>query len=82
VLTTVCTALLVPFTVLWATFFAVIAVLFATFLAVRTGPACTLIAEMAKASMIERDTFIVLKISLLTGRVRLSAGAINRLAVA
>ena len=39
VLTTVCTALLVPFTVLCATFFAVIAVLFATFLAVRTGPA-------------------------------------------
>ena len=37
--TTVCTALLVPFTVLCATFFAVIAVLFATFLAVRTGPA-------------------------------------------
>src|SRR5438552_17903437 len=82
VLTTVCTALLVPFTVLCATFFAVIAVLFATFLAVRTGTACTLIAEMAKASMIERNTFIVLKISLLTGRVRLSAGAINRLAVA
>ncbi|PYJ23863.1 MAG: hypothetical protein DME92_00100 [Verrucomicrobia bacterium] len=67
---------------LWATFFAVIAVLFATFLAVRTGPACTLIAEMAKASMIERDTFMVRKISLLTGLVRLSAGAINRLAVA
>ena len=39
VLTTVCTALLVPFTVLCATFFAVIAVFFATFLAVRTGPA-------------------------------------------
>jgi hypothetical protein len=39
VLTTVCTALLVPFTVLCATFFAVIAVPFATFLAVRTGPA-------------------------------------------
>src|SRR6187455_3582182 len=37
--TTVCTALLVPFTVLWATFFAVIAVFLATFLAVRTGPA-------------------------------------------
>jgi hypothetical protein len=29
----------VPFTALCATFFAVIAVLFATFLAVRTGPA-------------------------------------------
>jgi hypothetical protein len=39
VLTTVCTALLVPFTALCATFFAVIAVPFATFLAVRTGPA-------------------------------------------
>ena len=38
-LTTVCTALLVPFTALCATFLAVIAVLFATFLAVRTGPA-------------------------------------------
>jgi hypothetical protein len=37
--TTVCTALRVPFTVLWATFLAVIAVFFATFLAVRTGPA-------------------------------------------
>ena len=39
VLTTVCTALLVPFTVLCATFLAVIAVFFATCLAVRTGPA-------------------------------------------
>jgi len=39
VLTTVCTALLVPFTVLCATFLAVIAVFFATVLAVRTGPA-------------------------------------------
>jgi hypothetical protein len=39
VYTTVCTALLVPFTTLCATFFAVIAVPFATFLAVRTGPA-------------------------------------------
>ena len=38
-LTTVCTALLVPFTVLCATFFAVIAVFFATCRAVRTGPA-------------------------------------------
>jgi hypothetical protein len=36
---TVWTALLVPFTTLCATFLAVIAVLFATFLAVRTGPA-------------------------------------------
>jgi xanthine/uracil/vitamin C permease (AzgA family) len=38
-LTTVCTALLVPFTVLCATFFAVIAVSLATCRAVRTGPA-------------------------------------------
>jgi hypothetical protein len=37
--TTVCTALVVPFTALCATFLAVFAVLFATFLAVRTGPA-------------------------------------------
>ena len=39
VLTTVCTALLVPFTAPCATFLAVIAVFFVTFLAVRTGPA-------------------------------------------
>ena len=39
VLTTVWTALLVPFTALCATFLAVIAVFFATFLAVRTDPA-------------------------------------------
>jgi hypothetical protein len=38
-LTTVCTALLVPLTVLCATFFAVIAVFFATCRAERTGPA-------------------------------------------
>ena len=37
--TTVWTALLVPLTVLCATFLAVITVPFATFLAVRTGPA-------------------------------------------
>jgi hypothetical protein len=59
--TTVCTALLVPFTVLCATFFAVIAVFFVTFLAVRTGPAWTLIAETANARMIENNAFIVLK---------------------
>ena len=62
VLTTVCTALLVPFTVLCATFFAVIAVFFATFLAVRTGPALTLLTATAKPSMIEKNAFIVLKI--------------------
>ena len=39
VLTTVRTALLVPFTAVCATFLAVIAVFFATFLAVRAGPA-------------------------------------------
>lgn len=39
VLTTVCTAFLVPFTTLCATFFAVIVELLATFFAVRTGPA-------------------------------------------
>src|SRR5438045_784642 len=39
VFTTVCTALLVPFTVLCATFLAVTAVFFATCRAVRTGPA-------------------------------------------
>ena len=39
VFTTVCTALLVPFTVLCATFLAVTAVFFDTCRAVRTGPA-------------------------------------------
>ena len=61
-LTTVCTARLVPLTVLCATFFAVITVLFATFLAVRTGPASTLLIATAKPSMIEKNAFIVLKI--------------------
>jgi hypothetical protein len=61
--TTVWTALRVPFTVLCATFFAVIAVFFATCLAVRTGPASTLMPEMAKARMIENNAFIVLKVS-------------------
>jgi hypothetical protein len=70
----------VPFTVLWATFFDVLAVLFATFLAVRTGPASTLAAEMAKARMIEKNAFIVLKVSLLTLRVRVFAPGINRFA--
>jgi hypothetical protein len=71
-LTTVCTALLVPFTVLCATFLAVTAVLCATFLAVtaeslatwravRTGPACKLPAQTANARMIENNAFIVLK---------------------
>jgi len=69
--TTVWTALLVPFTVLCATFFAVIAVFFATCLAVRTGPASTLMPEIAKARMIENNVFIVLKESFLTPYVRL-----------
>jgi len=63
VLTTVCTALLVPFTVLCATFFAVIAVSFATCLAVRTGPASTLLKQTAKAIMVEKNAFIVIKVS-------------------
>ena len=61
-MTTVCTALRVPFTVLCATFFAVITVFFATFLAVRTGPASTLPMATAKPSMIEKNAFIVLKV--------------------
>jgi hypothetical protein len=61
-LTTVWTARLVPFTVLCATFLAVIAVFLATCLAVRTGPASTLPAQTAHASMIENNAFIVLKI--------------------
>ena len=69
--TTVWTALLVPFTVLCATFFAVIAVFFATCLAVRTGPASTLLKQTAKAIMVEKNAFIVIKVSLLTRRMRL-----------
>jgi len=59
--TTVWTALLVPFTVLCATFFAVIAVFFATCLAVRTGPASTLPMQTANARITENNAFIVLK---------------------
>ena len=59
--TTVWTALLVPFTVLCATFFAVIVVFFATCLAVRTGPASTLLTQTANATMTENNAFIVLK---------------------
>jgi len=80
--TTVWTALLVPFTVLCATFFAVIAVFFATCLAVRTGPASTLPKQTAKAIMIEKNAFIVFKVSLLTRRMRLLAVALNGFAVA
>ena len=67
-----CTALLVPFTTLCATFLAVYAVLFATFFAVLTGPASTVPMEMAKARMIEKNAFMVLNYSLLIARVRLS----------
>ena len=63
VLTTVCTALLVPFTALCATFLAVIAVLFATFLAVRTGPAWTPPTQTPSARNIENNVFMVPKVS-------------------
>src|SRR5439155_14103214 len=59
--TTVCTALLVPFTTLCPTFLAVTAVLFATLAAVWTGPACTLPVETATARMMEKNIFMVLK---------------------
>ena len=62
-LTTVWTALRVPFTVLCATFFAVIAVFSATCRAVRTGPACSVLAQTANATMTENNAFMVLKIS-------------------
>ena len=61
--TTVCTALRVPFTVLWATFLAVIAVFFATFLAVRTGPAWMLPMQTPSARNIENNAFMVPKVS-------------------
>src|SRR5205809_4592403 len=50
VLTTVCTALLVPFTALCATFLVVIAVFFPAFLAVRTGPASRLPTQSPNAT--------------------------------
>jgi hypothetical protein len=55
------TALLVPFTTLCATFLAVVAVLFATFLAVRTGPAWTLPTQTPSARNSEYNAFMVLK---------------------
>ncbi len=53
-----------PFTALCATFFAVITVLFATFLAVRAGPAWalwTLPMQMPSARNIENNAFMVPK---------------------
>jgi hypothetical protein len=70
----VCTALLVPFTTLCATFLAVFALLFATFFAVLTGPDSTVPMEMAKARIIENNAFIVLNDSFLTASMRLSDG--------
>jgi hypothetical protein len=69
-------------TTLCATFLAVIAVFFATCLAVRTGPACTLPAQTANATNIENNAFMVLNISLKMAEMRLSAGGFDRLAVA
>src|SRR5207248_7103212 len=68
--TTVCTALLVPFTTLCPTFLAVFAVLFATLAAVWTEPARTPPLETATARMIEKNTLIVLKYSSPPVRVR------------
>jgi hypothetical protein len=65
----VCTALFVPLTTLCATFLAVFALLFATFFAVRTGPASTVPMEMAKARIIENNAFIVLNDSFLMARM-------------
>ena len=73
-----CTALLVPFTTLCATFLAVIAVFFATCLAVRAGPACTLPAQTANARMTENNAFIVPKVSRRTRQMRLSRPASRR----
>jgi len=67
----------VPFTVLCATFFAVITVLFATFLAVRTGPACalsTLPTQRPNARNTENNAFMVSKVSWQRRHMRLSAG--------
>jgi hypothetical protein len=50
----------VPFTTLCATFFAVYAVFFATFFAVLAGPPSAVPMEMAKASMIEKNAFMIL----------------------
>src|SRR5260370_42360543 len=65
-------SLLLLFTALCPTFWAVSAVLFATLAAVWTGPASALPIERANARMIQKNAFMVLKVSLLTDRVRLS----------
>jgi hypothetical protein len=49
----------------------VTAVLFATYLAFLTGPAETVLIETAKARMIEKNVFMVLRDSFLTARARL-----------
>jgi hypothetical protein len=67
----VCTVVLAPLTTPCATFLAVTAVLFATYLAFLTGPAETVLIETAKARMIEKNVFMVLKDSFLTARARL-----------
>jgi hypothetical protein len=74
VLTTVCTALLVPFTTLWPTFLAVCTLPFATFFAVLTGPASIVPTETAHARIIEKNAFIVLNNSFLTACMRLVEG--------
>src|SRR5438552_6568400 len=74
VLTTVCTALLVPLTTLWPTFLAVCTLLFATFFAVLTGPACIVPTETANARIIENNAFIVLNNSFLRAHMGLPEG--------
>ena len=74
VLTTVCTALLVPLTTLWPTFLAVCTLLFATFFAVLTGPACIVPTETANARIIENNAFIVLNNSFLRAHIGLPEG--------
>ena len=69
-----CTALLVPLTTLWPTFLAVYTVLFATFFAVLTGPASIVPMEMPNARIIETNAFIVLSNSFLEARMRLLDG--------
>jgi hypothetical protein len=54
--------------------------LFATFFAVRTGPASAVATDIAKARMIEKNAFMVLMSSLLTGRSRLFAPSLFRCA--
>ena len=51
----------VPLTTLCPTFLAVSAVFFATLAVLCTGPARTLLMEMATARLIEKNVFMVLK---------------------